>query len=151
MAQRASYRRDVSSSFDGAAFGRRIASARASLGLKPKQIAQRVGKSAEAINRWERGALLKPPSKGDLRLLAEALGQSEEWLLEGDSRDNGLLELPASEDPALLEAIEVAVRQLLEWAREDRERLARVERLLEARAAPPSAQTAGGPPPVQPT
>jgi transcriptional regulator with XRE-family HTH domain len=71
-------------SFDPEEFGRRLAAARARAGLKPKQLAAALGSSVEKVNRWERGELVRPPSKGDLRLLADLLDQDAGWLLSGD-------------------------------------------------------------------
>lgn len=70
--------------FDGVAFGRRVASAREWAGLAPKQLAEQLGMSDETVYRLERGKRKRAPGKGELRLLAEALGQPEDWLLNGD-------------------------------------------------------------------
>jgi len=70
--------------FDSRSFGRRLAAARVWRGLEPKQVANALGVSAEAINRWERGGLTRPPAKGQLRLLAEVLEQPESWILGGE-------------------------------------------------------------------
>jgi transcriptional regulator with XRE-family HTH domain len=70
-------------SFDSQGFGRRLAAARAWRGLQPKEIAAHVGLSAEAINRWERGGIRRPPNKATIRGLAELLEQDEAWLLRG--------------------------------------------------------------------
>lgn len=83
MAFRAPYRRPVT--FDGQAFGRRVAAARVWRGLEPKQVAAHLGVSAEAINRWERGGLQRAPARGQLRLLAEVLEQPEEWIAGGEA------------------------------------------------------------------
>jgi transcriptional regulator with XRE-family HTH domain len=83
MAFRSSYGQRVS--FDGQAFGRRVAAARAWRGLEPKQVASFLGVSPEAINRWERGGLQRPPARGQLQLLAEVLEQPRDWLVEGTS------------------------------------------------------------------
>ncbi len=83
MASSPAYRRSVE--FDPQAFGRRLAAARAWLGLEAKQVARHLELSAEAINRWERGGLRRAPARGHLRLLAEVLEQPEEWLLRGTS------------------------------------------------------------------
>jgi transcriptional regulator with XRE-family HTH domain len=81
MALRVNYRRPVA--FDPVAFGRRLASAREWRGLEPKQLAAELGISTEAINRWERGGLAKPPNKLALEKLSELLSQPVEWLLSG--------------------------------------------------------------------
>lgn len=72
-------------SFDPKGFGRRIAAARVWRGLEPKQVAQHLGLSAEAINRWERGGIQRLPPRGQLRLLSEILEQPAEWIAEGDA------------------------------------------------------------------
>lgn len=71
--------------FDGKAFGRRLAAAREWAGLAPKQLAELIGSSTEAIYRLERGDRQTPPRKAELKIMAEALAQPVEWLLHGDA------------------------------------------------------------------
>lgn len=115
----------VDVTYDGAAFGRRVASAREWAGLEPKELARRVGVHVESINRIERGGRRKQPRKAELRLLAEALGQTEEWLLEGEvppwvSVGPGHRERPEADAPP----------EQLQRAKELRRVLRDVERIL---------------------
>jgi transcriptional regulator with XRE-family HTH domain len=82
MGKLSTYRAAVT--YDPVAFGRRVASARAWIGLKPKELAKRISRSPEAINRIERGEHLTEPDPLMLGALAAELGQSEEWLLGGE-------------------------------------------------------------------
>jgi transcriptional regulator with XRE-family HTH domain len=77
----ASYRGGVD--FDSKAFGRRVASAREWIGLKPKELAAALGRSAESVNAIERGDRKDPPDKLLLTALAEALKVEAPWLLSG--------------------------------------------------------------------
>lgn len=69
--------------FDAHGFGRRVAAARVWAGIEPKELAHRLGISDESIYRMERGERKRPPGRGELGLLAEILGQPDEWLLSG--------------------------------------------------------------------
>ena len=126
MEQNAPYRRPVD--FEAPAFGRRVAAAREWAGLKPKQLAERLGVSPEAVYRLERGTRLTSPRRAELRLLAETLDQSEEWLLRGESppwtqRSTGSA-LPRGDRASLelldhrLESLEADVAEVVRLTRE---------------------------------
>jgi len=150
MAERASYSRAVP--FDGAAFGRRIAAAREWLGLEPKQLAQPLGVSPETINRWERGGLENPPVKGQVRLLAEVLHQTEEWLLTGEqppwSAAIGTSESPSA-TPGLdrlerrLGSLEAEVAEAVTLAREALELLREAQSRVDEAEQSPTAREHG--------
>jgi transcriptional regulator with XRE-family HTH domain len=55
------------------------------MGLEPKEVAHHLGVSSEAINRWERGGLQRPPARGQILLLAQLLDQTEQWFMEGET------------------------------------------------------------------
>lgn len=80
---RDSYRPGVD--FDAKEFGRRVATARVWSGLTPKEVAGRMGASAETVYRIERGERSTAPRRAELRLLAEILEQPEEWLMAGST------------------------------------------------------------------
>lgn len=103
--------------FDSDAFGRRVASARAWIGLKPKVLASAVGRTPEAINAIERGDRIGAPDKLLLSALAASLNVSEEWLLSGTEPPWLSARSAAGVDEAVvaqaLETLTAALRPLL--------------------------------------
>ncbi len=136
MALRASY--SPLMSFDAAAFGRRLASARAWRGLEPKQVAHHLDVTPETVNRWERGGLEKPPAKGQLLLLAEILQQPESWLLDGEQPP--WLTSPAAGDGAS----RFDLPEVERLAAEAQERIARLLQALQQESEPAPARRGRG-------
>jgi transcriptional regulator with XRE-family HTH domain len=63
----------------------RIAQKRKLKGFTQEQLAEKLGKSSkQVISNWEKGRA--EPSLADLRLLADVLGTTTSYLLEGDHR-----------------------------------------------------------------
>ena len=62
--------------------GQRIKELRKMLGLSQREFAERIGKSLNAIQKWESGDRI--PSEPALKLIAKEFGVSEEWLKTGE-------------------------------------------------------------------
>lgn len=96
--------------FDGVAFGRRLAAARVWAGLEPKQVAAALGVSDEAIYQMERGDRKRPPNRPVLQALSDVLGQPSEWFLDGDQPPWSQMRTELDED--LVGRLETAVSRM---------------------------------------
>lgn len=66
---------------DAATFGDRLAAAREAAGMKPEQLAKRLGVKTSTLTDWEND--LKEPRANRLSMLSGLLGISLSWLLTG--------------------------------------------------------------------
>lgn len=71
--------------FDGDGFGHRLKTARTWSRLGVGELALQVGVSDEVIYELERGERKRAPRRPMLVALAQAVGQTPEWLLAGDT------------------------------------------------------------------
>ena len=93
--------------------GHRIKELRKMLGLSQRKFAERIGKSLNAIQKWESGDRI--PSEPALKLISKEFGVSEEWLKTGEgeiwSKDKSLEKeiekLPEEKIEELLIAVKI--------------------------------------------
>ena len=111
---------------DVATFGDRLAAAREAAGLKPGDLAKRIGVKKSTLSNWEGD--LSEPRANRLSMMAGILNVSVGWLLTGDGDG---VEMPG-EDPVDgdLLAVVQEIRMIRSRMKSDLDRLARLEKAL---------------------
>lgn len=89
----------------------RIKTKRVELGLSQKNLAERVGVTPPAINRFEKGE--KSPSVDTLLKLAKALGVSTDFLLGAESGEDIFIDKDVSEAFKDFKALSLGHRQMV--------------------------------------
>jgi transcriptional regulator with XRE-family HTH domain len=65
--------------------GARIRQARTALGLSQQELGKRIGKTASAVSKYERGQITEVRA---LAAISKVLGKPADWLLHGDSPES---------------------------------------------------------------
>ena len=112
---------------DVATFGDRLAAAREAAGLKPGDLAKRLGVKKSTLHNWEGD--LSEPRANRLSMMAGLLNVSVGWLLTGDGDG---VEMPDEENSgdSDLQAIVQEIRMIRSRMKSDLDRLARLEKVL---------------------
>lgn len=111
-----------------ATFGDRLAAAREAAGLKPKQLAQKVGVKAGTLRNWEQD--LSEPRANRLSMLSGILGVSLGWLLNGEGE--GVAAPETRETPPELAEVLADLRHVRVQLKQSNEALARLEKRLKS-------------------
>jgi phage repressor protein C with HTH and peptisase S24 domain len=77
--------------------GQRIKQLRKMLGLSQREFAEKIGKSLNAVQKWESGDRI--PSEPALKLIAKEFNVNEEWLKTGEGEM--FLEVPTKEEEGI--------------------------------------------------